>query len=66
MQAILISGILSFGQGLLIRFLSKEALKVIFVKVVTIIVKSTNTTHDDDVWEKIAPILSDFDKEPGK
>ena len=66
MQAILISALLSFGQGLLIRFLSREALKVIFVKVINIIVKSTNTTHDDDLWEKLSPILADFDKEPTK
>lgn len=62
MQALLISGLLSFGQGLLIRLLSKEALKVLFVKTVDMIVKSTNTKHDDEIWQEIAPILKKFDE----
>ena len=66
MQAMIIASLFSFGQGLLIRFLSREALKIVFIKVVDVIVKSTATTHDDSVWEKLSPILADFDKEPSK
>lgn len=63
MQAILLSAAISFGQSLLIKLLSKEALKVLFVKVTEMIVKSTKTTHDDDIWNDIKPILTKFDDE---
>lgn len=62
MSALLLSSLFSFGQGLLVRLLSKEALKVLFVKTVDMVVKSTDTKHDDEIWQEIAPILKKFDE----
>jgi hypothetical protein len=66
MQAMLIGALFSAGQAILVRLLSKAAIKVLFVNTVDLIVKSTSTVHDDKIWEQLAPILSDFDKEPEK
>lgn len=66
MQAFIISALMSAGQAILVRLLSKAAIKVLFVNTVDLIVKSTSTVHDDRVWDQLSPILSDFDKEPGK
>jgi hypothetical protein len=62
MQALILSSLIGLGQGLLIKLLSKEALKVLFVKVTEMIVKSTKTTHDDEIWSDLKPILSKFDE----
>jgi hypothetical protein len=62
MQAIIISSLLGLGQGLLVKLLSKEALKVLFVKVTEMIVKSTKTEHDDQIWNDLKPILTKFDE----
>lgn len=62
MQAIILSSLIGLGQGLLIKLLSKEALKVLFVKVTEMIVKSTKTQHDDEIWSDLKPILSKFDE----
>jgi len=66
MQALILNSLFSVGQAILVRLLSKAAIKVLFVNTVDLIVKSTSTVHDDKVWEQLAPILSDFDKEPEK
>lgn len=66
MQALILSSLFSVGQAILVRLLSKAAIKVLFVNTVDLIVKSTNTVHDDKIWDQLSPILSDFDKEPGK
>jgi hypothetical protein len=62
MQALIISSLLGLGQGLLVKLLSKEALKVLFVKVTEMIVKSTKTEHDDQIWNDLKPILTKFDE----
>ena len=66
MQAFIISALMSAGQAILVRLLSKAAIKVLFVNVVDLAVKSTKTEIDDKVWSQIGPILADFDKEPTK
>ena len=60
MQALILGSLFSFGQGIIIKLVSKEALKVILINCTDWIVKSSKTEHDDKIWQDIKPILDKF------
>ena len=57
MQALLLSAVFGFGKSLLVKFLSKEALKILLTHSIDIAVKSSKTETDDKVWQDVKPLL---------